>query len=558
MFEKPEDFKNRYDLIQNDIEKVQLLTSNADFLIEHHPDLFQSLGNEILQRLLKPEKTNRTCKLACADLMKNLSRIDLRQSNFGNALRLQVAALQIYSAFRVSDQEAQCLSYTAAVYITVGDYKASLEHLYNALNKIKNCNKPIIEAEILNNIGFTQVLMQDYRAALPFLMQSLDLLENSNELMRLSWTLDSLAKAYIGLESYDTALQYETRCIEITNQTKNVGDKADYLTASAGIFLKQGRLLEAQQHLEQALDITRSSIYQLEYCEALMLYGQVLQKVGEQEAAVESLKQALKFAQKLDTKPLLSESYRVLAEIYERQSQFDLALQCHRQFHETWKQVSSEEANRKLKFFEVVFNLEAAQKEADQLRLKNLALIETIEKQHETVQQLEVISKIDFLTGLLNRRAFFLLANSEYEKAVRHNLPLSLIIFDLDFFKNVNDSQGHPVGDDVLAEVGKRVNSHFRSNDLLGRLGGEEFIILMPGTPIDCAQEAAARLLELIQSPIETRKDPVSITISLGISSLSEEKTASLADLIEQADQALYRAKSRGRNQLSIFSYNTL
>lgn len=168
----------------------------------------------------------------------------------------------------------------------------------------------------------------------------------------------------------------------------------------------------------------------------------------------------------------------------------------------------------------------------------------------EEVQQLAIT---DPLTGLYNRRHFFELAEREFDRARRYNHPLSVIMMDLDYFKQVNDTYGHLVGDQVLQTVAQRLQQELREVDLLGRYGGEEFTVFLPETDLVGVRQVAERLCQRVaQSPVDTERAPVSITISLGVVGLDESCT-SLDVLIDRADQALYTAKQGGGNRVCVW-----
>ena len=165
---------------------------------------------------------------------------------------------------------------------------------------------------------------------------------------------------------------------------------------------------------------------------------------------------------------------------------------------------------------------------------------------HEETKQ---FAFTDELTGLYNRRHFIQLAEKEVDRALRYRHPQALIMFDLDHFKQVNDTYGHPAGDQVLKTVASLARQELRDIDLLGRYGGEEFVILLPETGRKGARAIAERLRKRIaQTQINIAQEKISITISLGVSILSPDCN-NLTKLIETSDKALYAAKAAGRNQ---------
>jgi diguanylate cyclase (GGDEF)-like protein/PAS domain S-box-containing protein len=178
---------------------------------------------------------------------------------------------------------------------------------------------------------------------------------------------------------------------------------------------------------------------------------------------------------------------------------------------------------------------------------------EQVEKQNEELMRL---ATRDSLTGCLNRRAFFSAAEPLMNKLRQEARNLICIMCDIDHFKNVNDTHGHQIGDQVIVAVARALNLHMRNGDLLCRYGGEEFCILLPGVPEESALEIAERLRAEIESRAGSSVRSVEgmrITASFGIASL-KSGAEDLSELIELADFALYTSKRNGRNQVTVWS----
>jgi diguanylate cyclase (GGDEF)-like protein/PAS domain S-box-containing protein len=169
-------------------------------------------------------------------------------------------------------------------------------------------------------------------------------------------------------------------------------------------------------------------------------------------------------------------------------------------------------------------------------------------------EQDHILSITDGLTGLYNSRYFFELAKLEFERSRRYLGSLSVVMIDVDHFKDVNDTYGHMIGDDVLREIARRVRSCLRVVDVAARYGGEEFVILMAQTGQSEACQAAERIRSAVaERPFDVQADrPATITISLGVTTLTLAHQ-NLDALVKSADDALYNAKFAGRNQLSIW-----
>jgi len=166
----------------------------------------------------------------------------------------------------------------------------------------------------------------------------------------------------------------------------------------------------------------------------------------------------------------------------------------------------------------------------------------------EALAREQLMARTDGLTGLNNRRYFFEVAAHEWAVAQRYRLPLALMLFDIDRFKQINDTVGHQMGDEILKRVARVAVDRLRAADVLARYGGEEFIVLLPGSTAQQATVAAESIREAIAADrIETRTACVAATVSVGLAdALPDQDT--LEQLIQRADRALYRAKAKGRN----------
>ncbi len=170
----------------------------------------------------------------------------------------------------------------------------------------------------------------------------------------------------------------------------------------------------------------------------------------------------------------------------------------------------------------------------------------------ETNKRLELLSITDGLTKLYNHRHFQDELLRAFEESQRYQRPLSLAIIDLDFFKRVNDTNGHAVGDEVLKSLSHIFQDSIRSTDLAARYGGEEFAVMMPETDLAEALVFAEKIRTLVgERQIETNAGAISATVSIGVATVPHSShIRSAKELVVAADKALYRAKKNGRNQV--------
>ena len=168
-------------------------------------------------------------------------------------------------------------------------------------------------------------------------------------------------------------------------------------------------------------------------------------------------------------------------------------------------------------------------------------------------EQLRTRANIDELTTILNRAGIRDVLRRAWNQAAREKSPCSIVLCDVDRFKSVNDIYGHPVGDCVLRGVAQRLAECLRQHDVVGRYGGEEFLIVLPGCHLHEAFAVAERArTHVVSNTIDTSAGPLPVTVSFGIA--TGDGTQNLDELVSQADSALYRAKEGGRNCVSVFS----
>ena len=180
--------------------------------------------------------------------------------------------------------------------------------------------------------------------------------------------------------------------------------------------------------------------------------------------------------------------------------------------------------------------------------LRQLTLIGFVLMASERIRnEFQRLASHDSLTGALLRRSWLLEADREMGRSRRHKRPLTLLAMDLDHFKQINDSLGHAAGDQALIDFVATVSGHLRRQDCLGRIGGEEFVLLLPETRCEEAHQVAER----IRAATEGQSGAIRYTVSIGIAELSASD-ASITALLARADRAMYQAKSLGRNQVVV------
>ena len=184
---------------------------------------------------------------------------------------------------------------------------------------------------------------------------------------------------------------------------------------------------------------------------------------------------------------------------------------------------------------------------------KNINKLNLSNKNLEEINKnLNEIATIDFLTNIPNRRYFFDISEKEFHLAKRYNNNYSLLVIDIDYFKMVNDSFGHDVGDEILKLISSTITKSLRKSDIHARIGGEEFAILLLNTDIDGAKLFSDKLKDTVEATIYKNNDvEINVTISVGVT-VSKQEDKNIQEIFKRADQALYLAKESGRNRVNI------
>jgi diguanylate cyclase (GGDEF)-like protein len=189
----------------------------------------------------------------------------------------------------------------------------------------------------------------------------------------------------------------------------------------------------------------------------------------------------------------------------------------------------------------------------DRLRLGN-HILKFLSQDHIEAQYHETVYSMmtrDGLTGAYNKRYFGDVLEREIKRVQRHNRPMALILFDIDHFKQINDTHGHLAGDEVLQELSRRIHDIVRQDEVFARYGGEEFAMVLGEASLEAARDVAERCrLAIETTPFQTMAGKLDVTISVGVASVAGGTAITANGIVELADSKLYEAKQAGRNQI--------
>lgn len=192
--------------------------------------------------------------------------------------------------------------------------------------------------------------------------------------------------------------------------------------------------------------------------------------------------------------------------------------------------------------------------DGDRIQIGNLTVLKfnfVDEMEDSFNEQLYNAANKDYLTQIYNKKYFLDRLKMEFSYSKRHNTPLSLMLFDLDYFKKINDTYGHLAGDQILKQFAHEINFIKRHEDLFARYGGEEFVLLLRGTNHESAISIAEKIRKRIEEhAFKVDKKEVTVTTSIGVGSFEQNNFEDYQDLLNITDQLLYQAKEKGRNQV--------
>ena len=535
-------------------EKVNILTDEKLMvLITADPQLILDYANEVLEEV-KAKQFVFFDRNQEGQLYYTMGRAYNVISNLEQALMSFTNAMYAFQATKNLQMEAKCLSSIGGVYEKSGDNATAYDYTSTALDKAYQTGDRLLEARLMNDIGYTHVIFQEYDKALSYLIPCIEYLEDSEDTLLLSYAKDSIAQAYFGMGHIEEALKNEKEAVELSREAGNWYGVASFLAYLSAIYNTKKEYEQALECVNDAQEIAEERGYEMEICNSHKYRAEIYIAMKEYPQALDEYKQGVVIAHRIHTHRLLYEMYQAMSNVCKQNNDFQGALEFYEKFHNAKEQALEEREKQERRYRQVIDQAKNARREADLLQVKNNQLENEINERKQLQQKLEQLAKTDPLTQLLNRRSFFTQAALAYERARRYQKPFSLILFDVDHFKEINDSFGHQAGDQILAKISERLRSKTDQSDLVCRFGGEEFIILIHDADSKQAQAVAKEIKQELNRTIQTTDMPIQVSASFGISTFDPNEAVSLDKLIERADDAMYHAKENGRNRITVSS----
>ncbi len=528
-------------------QEVDALNALATALIVENIDQ----ADEYAQRAFKlasSRESGEPYKKGVAFSLSKLGSISKIRCDYRTALTRLLDAQAMLEALHELDELLDVLNDLGWVYFNIGDFPQAIEVLHKALRFARESGDTAVEARTLNSLGAIYGESGDKEGSIEALNRALKYLENDGETRMRSLILNNLAMTQFEIQAYDDALKSANESLKIARSLQLPDLIASFLDTIGQIYLAKGDYTHAEKFFNQVQQYyngigTDPGEIKLNLARAAI--GQ-----GRLDEAAAWLRQSLESVEARGVNRFSYQIHALLSRIYEDKGDLTRAIAHYKLFHSMRSQVYNEETQMRLGNLMVSQQAETTRIDSEIYSLKNLALRQEISNHRQAVAEMEILATTDSLTGLLNRRHFMTLGGYAFETAFQAGQSLAALMMDIDDFKKVNDRYGHLAGDQVLIDVSAAIQSSLRKEDLLGRIGGEEFAAILPKTGMFAVQKVAERILRKVAQGITSNgSQGIQITISIGIAQAGEADE-SLEGLLDRADQALYAAKRSGKNRV--------
>lgn len=541
-------------------------------------------------------------------LLSNLADIQLL---FGNIEQAETYNNEAFALLKKQPYQKAYLAHCYSIFGLIARERQQWEKAHEYLQKTLDLNEEMSskynQVTTLLDIGMLYSVQQQYQEALNYMVQALEIADAIQASLLQRDVLEKMAETFKEIGDFEEAYQHLMRFNEVNEQirTKEVQEqisrlmtemKVEQMQKDAEIERLQLKRLseqakvraevleESYQDLITISEVGRRIIANQDNAEVLYSVYQDLNKL--MEAHIFGLCIYNKSQQEVEYRAFVEQGHLLSLANKSIHDPKSLSVQCIRESRElhiaravamqdyTPRETGIEGANpQSLHFFPLVMNDDVigaitiqsyesdafSERQIEMLRI--LALYVSIamsnviksEQLREQTKKLEEMTKKDPLTNLYNLRHMKVLLKDAMETFHTTHTPFSIIVIDLDHFKDINDSYGHSCGDHVLQEVSQHFLAFARQEDVVARWGGEEFLMLLPNTPLEEARVIGEALREsLEQQSICYQNMAVEVTATLGVATYSS-KDWHVDELIERADKALYIGKEAGRNQVVVY-----
>lgn len=473
---------------------------------------------------------------------------------------------------------ARALTLRGEQHAITGSYPEALQDLKQAYQLEQQLGNQANLSYVSNSLAnlYADPAIADYKEAVAMYQQTLAYHKQQKNQQDEATALYNLGSTYESMGDLDQALYYLQQALVVEEQRAQPEDIAYTKRAMARVLTKTGKANEAIKLLNEAILYYQKSgnIEHLAYCQLSRAISYMA--LQQWPAAEQDLMLAADYFRQNPNPRFEARLYKEYASMAAAQQQWQKAFLLQQQQLERDSYLQQQLLDNRTSALKTQLQTEKIQREKELLAQKNqlqqqqlqdaetlrrwqvtalifavlliVTLLVLMQKQKKLSAQLRDLALLDELTRLPNRRHTVAMAEQLWQQSSQSGQPLAVLALDIDFFKKVNDSFGHQAGDLVLKRVGHCLRTGLRPQDKVGRVGGEEFLLLLPNTSSSQATEIAQRLCQLVADLNFDELAPAQqVTVSIGIAGRTSQQD--LLALWHQADTALYQAKQQGRNR---------
>jgi diguanylate cyclase (GGDEF)-like protein len=476
-----------------------------------------------------------------------------RNGPLGEALDKCFKALALIESEAPNLVSVRCMRLICWLYFYLGDLSNALTYGLKALDVAKAGDHKDLTAAVLSSLTMVFAVAGDLDQALAKHEEALGVAREINDELQEMVAFNQGANVYLGQGNLERALDLATRAWEIAQRLETDESRVDVSDTLGEVLQAIGDYEQAEKLLIETIDLDTKLGSEWGQAHDWLGLGRLHISQDKLAQAEADLQKSLEISKKIGLRQLQMEWHENLYQIYERQNNWEDAFAQLKAFHELYKENHNDSASRKIALLNVAHQVETSRRDAEIYHLRNEELLREIEERKKVEKALEELAVTDPLTGLFNRRHFFNIAEFLLAEATRYKHPLSLIILDIDHFKQVNDTYGHAVGDEAIKLLSATIKTLIRASDVAARFGGDEFVLLLPETNLEQAVKFADRLrFSLKDKTFSASQIQFHFTISIGVAGFLVPSN-SVDELLEHADRALYAAKQEGKNQVQVY-----
>jgi diguanylate cyclase (GGDEF)-like protein len=479
-----------------------------------------------------------------AERLQLLARSYLQLEDYQNAVNHALEALPRCRELENLYLQFSCFNTLCHCYGELGLLDESVTYGIEGVEKITKhgLTQMPVYRKILNNLAVTLSYLGEHQRSLHYYHLCLEHARETKSLAGEGNALNNIGTVYHDLSDHPKSLEYFKQALKISGPI-NDSDTVVWALNNCGTAYRHMKQLNKANHayfralkeLEKVLNPAKESLVKSNIGKVYELQKKFVLSERYQLFA-------LGLAEKLQASQRIMGAHQALFELYEAWGNYPKAFFHHKAYHELKVKELEQAASSKTKGMMVKFEVEKLKQEQEIYRLKNVELAAAMTK-------LEELSNQDSLTGLYNRRFFDKQLRETFSQAKNQQLPLTVMIADIDNFKLINDTFSHAVGDDVLRIIASLFTNTLRGSDVVVRYGGEEIVALFPETTLENAKLVCEKICQKIEHyPWHKLHPALKVTMSMGLA--DDLALANPEKLLSVADAVLYRVKHSGKNRV--------